>query len=82
MLDSVGIKFPISSYQFLSVIWIIDRGVTEGIPFPVLSPTQEELAAEEAEAARLAAEAAQRASEAEEPAEPEAENEAEPEKAE
>ncbi len=27
-------------------IWIIDRGVTEGIPFPVLSPTPEELEAE------------------------------------
>jgi hypothetical protein len=27
-------------------IWIIDRGVTEGVAFPVLSPTPEQLAAE------------------------------------
>ncbi len=38
-------------------IWIIDRGLTDGITFPVMSPTAEELAAE-AEQAKKAEEAA------------------------
>jgi hypothetical protein len=37
-------------------IWIIDRGLTEGIAFPVASPTPEQLEAEKAEAERAALE--------------------------
>ncbi len=37
-------------------IWIIDRGLTDGIAFPVLSPTPEQLEAERIETERLEAE--------------------------
>ena len=37
-------------------IWLIDRGVTEGVTFPVLSPTREQLEAERREAAQREAE--------------------------
>jgi len=37
-------------------IWVIDRGVTEGITFPVLSPTPEQLEAERQKAEQLEAE--------------------------
>jgi hypothetical protein len=34
-------------------LWIIDRGLTDGVIFPVLSPTPEELAEEAAEAKKV-----------------------------
>jgi hypothetical protein len=37
-------------------LWIIDRGLTGGLPFPVLSPTPEQIEAERLEAERLEAE--------------------------
>ena len=49
-------------------LWIIDRGVTEGIAFPVPSPTAEELAAEEMAAQAAAAEAVRQVAETSEPA--------------
>lgn len=44
-------------------IWIVDRGLTQGVAFPVLSPTPEQLAAEAqaAEAAQAEAKAAETA---------------------
>jgi Domain of Unknown Function (DUF1080) len=39
-------------------IWIVDRGLTDGVAFPVLSPTPEQLAAEAAAAEKAAAEKA------------------------
>jgi hypothetical protein len=61
-------------------IWIVDRGLTQGVAFPVLSPTPEQLAAEaqaaevtQAEAQAAQAEAAQTSnSEAAQPVSPSA----------
>jgi hypothetical protein len=38
-------------------IWIVDRGLTEGVKFPVLSPTPEQIAAEVEQSQKSAAEA-------------------------
>jgi Domain of Unknown Function (DUF1080) len=53
-------------------IWIVDRGLTEGVPFPVLAPTAEELAAEAAAKEVAAKEAAAKEAAAKEAAAKEA----------